>query len=193
MIDKARIESAALDIYLKHIKRGSPAKSLAKIIKNEGLWFSEIDSKNKNFLGSIGQIGDSPLHIMVNKNIKPEGRKNFTIAHELGHYVLKHNLHGTSIICSKICEENEIVSDQEEEANYFARCFLLPRERMVKEFTRWFKWKISPYSAVYLHIEPRGQKWRLWKAISGNLKKQFSVSEIVVKIRLVELGLINNF
>jgi len=192
MIDKAKIENAALEIYSKHIKRGTPAMSLAKIIKKERLWYSEING-NENFLGVLIKYQDYPLHIMVRKDIEPIGRKNFTIAHELGHYVLKHNLLGTSIFCNNIKEEDETISGQESEANYFARCFLLPRERVIKDFTHWFKFRVSHTAPVYLHVETKGSKWQLWKAISSNLTKQFSVSEIALKIRLFELGLINNF
>jgi len=192
MIDKAKIESAALETYAKHIKRGSPASSLEKIIKNEGLWFSEIEG-NEGFLGALIKYPNVPLHIMVRKNIEPIGRKNFTIAHELGHYILQHILHGTSIFCSNISEENEIVTGQEDEANYFARCFLLPRQRIITEFSNWFKWNFPQARSVFLWIETSGNQWRHWKAISSNLIKKFGVSEIALKIRLVELNLINNY
>ena len=192
MIDKAKIENAALEIYSKHILRRTPAKSLTKIIQNEGLWFSEIEG-NENFLGALIKHQNDPLHIVVRKDIKPIGRKNFTIAHELGHYVLKHDLHDTSIFCNNISEENETISDQENEANYFARCFLLPRERIIKRFTHWFRFRVSQTDRVYLSVETNGNKWELWKAISSNLKKQYVVSEAALKIRLLELGLISNF
>ncbi|MDR0697355.1 MAG: ImmA/IrrE family metallo-endopeptidase [Christensenellaceae bacterium] len=192
-MDKVKIENAALNIYTEHIKRGTPAKSLAKIIKAESLWFSEIKSDSNSFLGALVKVPDYPPHIIVRNNITPSGRKNFTIAHELGHYILGHNLYNTSIFCNNINEEDETISKQENEANYFARCFLLPHDRIIKEFTNWFRYRVSQTSNVFLKIETQGSKWQLWKAVSGNLTKKFAVSEITLKIRLIELKLINNF
>ena len=187
---KAEIERIACATF--PFERGIPAKKLETIIYKEGLWFSEIDS-GKEFLGALVKVGEYPLHIYVNKAITPIGRKNFTIAHELGHFKLGHHLHSPVIYCKKIKENDEQVSQQEDEASYFARCYLMPKEKIEKEFTKWFKWRVSQYGKVFLLVEPRGKQWQLWKAVESNLTEHFVVSKRALKIRLAELGLINNF
>jgi len=196
-MDKAKIKNTASELYLKYFKRGIPAEKMLKIIANEGLDYSELDiDLKKAFLGALVKIPDIPLHIMINKNIKPIGRKNFTTAHELGHYALGHYFNSTSFYCneSEIKEEGDAVSEQEKEANYFANCFLLPRERVQKEFTNWYRWKISQNNKVFISISPSDkQSWHIWKVISSRLSSKFKASGAAVKICLVELGLINNF
>lgn len=194
MIDKIGIESAASAIYAKHVKRGSPAKMLPKIIAAEGIKLREVDGNDK-FLGALVKSSKDVLYISVNKNIDNTGRKNFTLAHELGHYALQHYLHTASFICgeAEIMEAGEAVSDQEKEANYFASCFLLPKSRVTSEFTNWYIWHKGSNSKVYLYINPHGKSYADWKAVSSQLTKKFDVSATALKIRLVELGLINNF
>jgi len=193
MIDKIKIESAATDIYSKHCKRGSPAKMLPKILAAENVKLREIDD-NEKFLGAFLKSPKTGTpYIFVNKNIDNIGRKKFTLSHELGHFVLQHYLHTTSFFCkeSDIKEEGEVNSEQEKEANYFASCFLLPKDRVVREFTNWFQYRINPNGKAFLHVDlHNGKSFSNWKAISSNLMKMFEVSEIVVKIRLTELGLI---
>jgi len=66
--------------------------------------------------------------ILVKNTIREGGRKRFTIAHEIGHYVLPH--HGTN---GSVCGSNDVESwdrslpDEESEANDFASELLIPR------------------------------------------------------------------
>lgn len=191
MIDKERIEKAATFIYSKHCKKGSPAKMLSKIISAEKIKLREIDG-NEKFLGAFIKKMSGKPYIFLNKNIGNVGRKNFTLAHELGHFVLQHHLHVVSFLCSEseISEEDEANSDQEKEANYFASCFLLPKGRVVREFKAWFQYRISRIGKVFLHVDLHGNSYRNWKAISSNLMKKFNVSEAALKVRLIELDLI---
>lgn len=192
MIDKAKIENEATAIYSKHCKRGSPAKMLPKIIFAENIKLREIDGDD-GFLGAFLKktVTDTP-YIFVNKNINNIGRKNFTLAHELGHFVLQHYLHTASFFCAEndIKEEGDVNSEQEKEANYFASCFLLPKERIKKEFINKLHWRTKDFSKVFLAVSAHGKSYSDWKAISGNLLKIFNVSELALKIRLTELGLI---
>jgi Zn-dependent peptidase ImmA (M78 family) len=69
--------------------------------------------------------------VLVKRSIRELGRRKFTIAHEIGHYVLPH--HGSS---ENVCSSREVESwdrrlpDQEVEANIFAGELLIP-ERLV--------------------------------------------------------------
>ena len=192
--NKERIEMAATTIYAKHYKRGIPAKVMLKILKAEGIKFREIDC-GEDFLGALIKNPNGSLYLFVNKSISNEGRKNFTIAHEFGHYTLQHLLTKSSFYCTEneiFCEDN--ISAQESEANCFANYYLLPRDRVRNEFCKWHNWRFKGYNKNFLFVNVENKKsYSDWKAISGKLTKMFDVSMITLKICLVELGLINNF
>jgi len=190
MIDRPKIENLATAIYSKHCKRGSPAKMLSKIIAAEQIKLREIDG-NENFLGAFFKQPNGQLYIQVNQGIDNIGRKNFTLAHELGHFALQHYLHTASFFCAEIKEEGDVNSEQEKEANYFASCFLLPREKIKKEFIRQLQWRTKDFSSGFLKVSVQDKKsYSDWKVVSSNLLKNYNISEIVLKIRLTELGLI---
>jgi len=192
MIDKTNIENAAIAMYSKHCKKGSPAKMLFKIIFAENIKLCEING-GENFLGAFHKTANGQPYIFVNQNINNIGRKNFTLAHELGHFALEHYLHTALFFCGEkeITEENKAISDQEKEANYFASCFLLPKEKIKKEFIRNLQWRTKNNKLDFLAVSsPHGKIYSNWKAISGNLIKDYHVSEVALKIRLTELGLV---
>jgi len=190
MIDRTKIENLATTIYSKHCKRGSPAKMLSKIISAEKIKLKEIDD-DKIFLGAFLKQPNGQFYIFVNQNIDNTGRKNFTLAHELGHFALQHYLHTASFFCAEIKEEGDVNSEQEKEANYFASCFLLPREKINKNFIKNLQWRTKDNEIKFLAVpSPQGKIYSHWKAISSNLMKNFQVSEVVLKIRLTELGLV---
>jgi Zn-dependent peptidase ImmA (M78 family) len=192
MIDRSKIEDLATAIYSAHCKRGSPAKMLPKIITAEKIKLREIDGVD-NFLGAFLKTANGQPYIFVNQNIDNIGRKNFTLAHELGHFALQHYLHFASFFRdgSEISEEQEVAPKQEQEANYFASCFLLPKVKTKKEFIRNLQWRTKDNKIIFLAVpSPHGKIYSNWKAISSNLMKNFQVSEVVLKIRLTELGLI---
>ena len=190
MIDRTKIENAAIAIYSKHGNRGSPAKMLPKIISAEKIKLREIDGE-ENFLGAFLKQPNGQLYIHVNRNIDNTGRKNFTLAHELGHFALQHYLHTASFYCNEndITEENKAISDQEKEANYFASCFLLPKERVRKKFIKQLQWCTKDYSSVFLAMPtPHGKIYSVWKSVSSNLTaipKEKTIYSIPLKMRCI--------
>jgi len=197
---KSEIKQLALALYSKHFQRGSPASKMTQIILKEKLWYSEIVGC-KDFLGALVKVNNDPLHIMVNialNDKKMVGRKNFTIAHELGHYALSHHLSGTSFFCKDgdVTEDGVGGNDQEIEANHFAACFLLPSDQLISQFNKWYKSKVyhgklQDKANPSLHI--KNARCTIWCQCAGVLKKHFAVSTATLKIRLVELDLINDF
>jgi len=74
--------------------------------------------------------------IVYNTQIREEGRKNFSIAHELGHYSCHKDLE--EIPCS-IKDLNDFQSHPqniEQEANFFAATLLMPADDFRKQFER---------------------------------------------------------
>ncbi|QLI46243.1 ImmA/IrrE family metallo-endopeptidase [Bacillus pumilus] len=68
--------------------------------------------------------------IFYNDRIENKGRVRWTIAHEIGHFILKHN----EITNKTIFNRNSLTSDEydvfEKEANCFARNLLAPQSLM---------------------------------------------------------------
>lgn len=100
--------------------------------------------------------------IGVNESHHPL-RQRFTIAHELGHFLLGHGMGEDNR--DAIDEAFDSPRPQEREANYFASCLLMPEE--------WVKKEVKKNG---LDIE--------------KLSKSFNVSKQAITIRLLELRLI---
>ncbi|WP_314581802.1 ImmA/IrrE family metallo-endopeptidase [Enterococcus gilvus] len=79
--------------------------------------------------GAIGTFGTDQVIIIYNSDLdsKNLGRERFTLAHEIGHFILGHPFHSDNSILSRnngiTSEENRIF---EIEANHFARELLAP-------------------------------------------------------------------
>jgi Zn-dependent peptidase ImmA (M78 family) len=92
----------------------------------------DIILEEKRISNSDGRIvfGKLKSKISVNSNIKYVGRRRFTLAHELGHFELHHNL-------NTHLEDNALTLDyfknggQEYEANQFATELLMPSKSFV--------------------------------------------------------------
>lgn len=90
--------------------------------------FWDIDSTDS---GSIRVDGPADFEIFVS-NATSGARDRFTIAHEIGHYVLHYLYPRTQGKAIEKMYATRYGSDREEwEANWFAASFLMPREAFV--------------------------------------------------------------
>lgn len=134
--------------------------------------------------------------ILYNENIKYNGRINFTLAHELGHYLLHRQKFPDGLQCSKqdIMKGN-INSTIENEANIFASYLLMPLDDFRKTASKYkfgtmlFKSLANKYatsltSTILKWIDMTNQKamvvfsdngFILWCRQSNNLLKTKSV------------------
>ncbi|MFT7088141.1 MAG: hypothetical protein ACJAZX_001596 [Rickettsiales bacterium] len=89
--------------------------------KNEAITILPVSS---NFDGALAKNEDGKWGLFYNQNIRNIGRKNFTIAHELGHY-LCHRSFQEDFKCGnkEIYQSKENI---ETEANRFASYLLMP-------------------------------------------------------------------
>jgi Zn-dependent peptidase ImmA (M78 family) len=116
--------------------------------------------------------------ILVHSKHHPN-RQRFTIAHELGHHVLRHQFEGGghvhvdrgNYISQRGRRASEGVDPKEIEANWFAAALLMPAT-LVRE-----------------HVERLGVR-ALHDQHVEQLAKTFSVSEQAMTIRLTALGLL---
>jgi hypothetical protein len=72
--------------------------------------------------------GSGEWGIIYNETIRSAGRRNFTLAHELGHYLLHRHLHPSGLKCTNrnMADWDESVTKIEGEANTFASYLLMP-------------------------------------------------------------------
>jgi Zn-dependent peptidase ImmA (M78 family) len=105
------------------------------------------------------------MMILVNRN-KIIKRQMFSIAHELGHIVLKHDLSCGDIFFNALNSDDPTIKQMDKEANYFAQELLMPA-RQVKNFVYNYQMSIE------------------------DLCKRFPVSKTAMRKRLEDLGLID--
>lgn len=139
---------------------------IIKIARYEGFQVKETDM-SKVEKGISGAINLKEKTIFVNKS-DSYNRKRFTIAHELAHYFLDHDIGEGEILY-----RNKPGSDpqQESEANNFAAILLLPANK-IKQSIQEFQIDLKNESQI------------------KELAKLFQVSLKTLKIRLSKLGYI---
>jgi Zn-dependent peptidase ImmA (M78 family) len=104
--------------------RGKP--DLPEIAGRIGLRIQEVDAEA--FDGSLVRALEGPKGIVaINQSIREAGRKRFTIAHEIGHYLLPSHRNLENVCTSNMVESWKKGLDKPElEANEFAVELLLP-------------------------------------------------------------------
>ena len=115
------------EILIKH-QTSYPVKAIP-VAKDLGLKVYVSDTLSENVSGMIRKDqnhgGKSGYAIFVN-NKHVNARKRFTIAHEIGHYVLHRELIGDGIIEDALLRANGLTNSIERQANAFAADLLMP-------------------------------------------------------------------
>lgn len=156
--------------------------SIAEFICGLEFGWSNLDkySKNCEVLAAI-VIQDEKIYMNESKEYELKnnpGRRNFTIAHELGHWFLHKDLaqenlfgmKGKVLICRGI---NNKIDNKERQANIFASHLLMPKKFLRTQLNN-FTTPLNEYDLI-------------------ELAKIFQVSKQAMKIRLVdELRLLHN-
>jgi Zn-dependent peptidase ImmA (M78 family) len=94
-----------------------------------GMGAKVVAIESANYDGLLVRIeGTNRARIGINQQIPVEGRKRFTVAHELGHYVLNHG--GETVRCrpNDIENWNPKLRREERDANTFAAEVLMPHQ-----------------------------------------------------------------
>ncbi|MFQ6041132.1 MAG: ImmA/IrrE family metallo-endopeptidase [Candidatus Poribacteria bacterium] len=105
-----------------------------KIARQLGIWVWEREIEG-GYDGYLMRVGNT-FGIMINSAIKSEARKNFTIAHELGHY--EFDRHKKFQRAWLIKESESFCENKQEElqANQFAVELLMPKERFITDMNK---------------------------------------------------------
>lgn len=184
------IEQIVDDVLAQYLKKGGSYKLFEQIMNDKSIKFRELSTDNAMFIGALTKGNNGQTYIMVNNSIANSGRKNFTIAHELGHYFLSHSLTQGRIYClnDQIVEEGVFNDPIEQEANHFASCFLMPEGKIKSAFLSMLfhsrKAKIKDFLLV-----KNDYTFGIWKTIKEDLTKRYGVSEAALRFRLQQLNL----
>ncbi|WP_336718253.1 ImmA/IrrE family metallo-endopeptidase [Chryseobacterium mucoviscidosis] len=183
------IEAIANSVLSKYVKKGGVHKVFQEIMHSEKIKYKEVLSKNTDFVGALTKNKDQ-AYIFVNKDIDNIGRKHFTIAHELGHYFLSHNLHSNLGFCTNndIFEEEHQKNPIEREANYFASCLLMPKEKVKSAFLIILENRSRKKIKDFLLVK-NDYTFGIWILIRDELTKRYGVSEMALRYRLKQLKL----
>lgn len=151
--------------------------------------------------GVLGEITFTPNKIKIDDaQANSSHRARFTLAHEIGHLLLKHNKHMSHEYCrnADIEIENPVsigiedVSRMEWQANCFASCLLLPS----KQFTKQFLVETETHELLdrghgLLFVDQQRCNIDTYHRVTSPLMHQFEVSRSVVRLRLKKLGFLN--
>ena len=190
MMTSREVEQAATTIFEQYVQSGNSYKQLLNIMQAERIKFRDVLSINSAFVGVLTYGNNGQCYVMVNQGIDNPGRRNFTIAHELGHYFLKHQLQSNSFYCcdDKITEEAQTADRIEHEANHFASCFLMPEQKIKSAFLSILANSRKAKIKDFLHVK-NNYTFSIWCSIRESLMKRYGVSEAALRYRLKELEL----
>lgn len=175
MIKRAKKIERLVEQLLVHCNISSPPIDVFSIARNKDINIIQGD------LGDVSGIllrEGSLVTIGVNQN-HSEARKRFTIAHEIGHFILHGDeaLHVDKVFAIKLRNQvsSEAIDLGEIEANKFAAELLMPTN-MVHQ-------RIQELPEVLDYEKD---------AVIRNMAKVFNVSQQAMTIRLVHLGYIKD-
>lgn len=122
------------------------------------------------------------LHIDEDHYMSESNRSRFTLAHEVGHFVMHRNIGGVFRSTQEWKEKSisATKSYYETQANAFAGCLLMPKELALREFKR--QKTIAKKKFPEITNDPT-----FFTYISSQVARVFGVSDQVAEIRLSKL------
>jgi hypothetical protein len=188
VLDKVNYEDGAV-----------PLVTICELLSKEnGL---EVQHNSSLSRGVLGTISFNPLIIKVDdEQAGSAHRTRFTLAHELGHLLLNHQRY----MLREVCHESDLdldkpravilkdVARMEWQANYFASWLLLPTESLRKTFlAEAARHRLVDRGHGLLYMDNQQCNVDTYYAITASIINKFCVSRSAVRIRLIELGLLN--
>lgn len=159
------VEQAASQVLAENHAKDIPIDPI--LIANKlGIKVYEVNFKDNNMSGIITKQDDKVV-IYIEKDHHPN-RQRFTVAHEIGHYIL--HIKNDSVHQYIEYQRNDNYDPKEVEANNFAGALLMPKDKIIKTWNKYKELTIDVLITI--------------------LSKEFIVSESAMRIRLNNLGLI---
>ncbi|MGE7609643.1 helix-turn-helix domain-containing protein [Peribacillus frigoritolerans] len=174
------IEKIASDMRKHWNLNNGPINDITHLFEKHGIVVSIVESKEFS-IDACSQWVENKLFILVGNERSTPSRIKFTLAHELGHFLLHHNIKREDF------NKKDLYRRIEEEANHFASSFLLPAESFSNELITHTldyylllkkRWQVSIQAMVYrskeLNLINENQASYLWKSIA---KKGWRIKE----------------
>ncbi len=183
---KIELEMFAMGILQKHSIIENPGNHLYEITEAEKITVLAHDGWEPEICGKIMFFNGAP--VIFYNSMHTERMINFTIAHELGHYYLKHLENQKAEI---ICLERDLqkIDDQKDkrevEANFFAAFLLMPFNLLQPAFEKFLEWNGR---SKILYVDKQSCNLKDYKCCIQQLQVQFNVSQTAIRYRLINLG-----
>ncbi|MDR2148508.1 MAG: ImmA/IrrE family metallo-endopeptidase, partial [Tannerella sp.] len=124
-------------------------------------------------------------------------RWRFTLAHEIGHYILHKDLYNKYNI-SVVSDDkytfnklsNTLVKKLEIQANKFASLLLLPYEALAQKYSYLHNELFQGRKYPFLYVDKQRDNIRNYNYIAGSISRSFGVSKEVVKNRLLKMNIL---
>ncbi|WP_145914936.1 ImmA/IrrE family metallo-endopeptidase [Comamonas thiooxydans] len=129
------------------------------------------------------------------------GRDRFTLAHEIGHFLLSHGAYLKSEQydeadqpdAARGVDSDNDIRRLEYQANHFAACLLMPRDIFIDVFSvQLFNFDVRNKEQGVLYVDSQQCNLDTYFSITSRLMRAFGVSRAAVTIRLAGLGLLND-
>ena len=161
-----------------------PALNFKKIFDACKITCDEMEYEDIKYSGSLHRFHDEAI-ILINTKIKNIGRINFTKAHELGHYFMKHK--GNIFECTSLDIRTNDNQNKpfEVEANKFASEFLMP-EMMIKPIvlSQPFDFDTINFICNTFKVSKTAAVFKMLDYVDGNYAVVFSQNGIVTHCKL---------
>jgi len=120
----------AIQLAQTHYERYKAAYPYAyemvnKIIQDYGVIIDEFPMQSNSFAGMLWN-DDGRYIIVINPDL-PKSRKLFTLAHELGHFLM-HRFYQPAFFCTRL--NGQAFDPKERQANVFAAELLMPLDKI---------------------------------------------------------------
>lgn len=186
---KKEVEQLAMRILSQYRIKDDPGQHLQTILDGEKIQLIGYDNWAEDICGRFMYIDDEPVIFYNAKHTK--AMQAFTIAHELGHYFLKHlETEEAEIICldrdfQRMDDSNDAKKEREVEANYFASCLLMPLDLIHPVFARFMQ---GQRLSGVLYVDKQQCNFLAYKQCVRVFQMFFTASETAIRFRLISLG-----
>lgn len=129
-----------LPLSIKKIIKSFPnlrLRSYSKLAKKRNLTLEEVSILLDSDEGCLWSRNNTEFLILYNDQVPNKGRIRFTLAHELGHYILKHNEKTEKTKLTRYSLTQDEYDVFEKEANYFAKRLLAPIPLVYNYYINW--------------------------------------------------------
>ena len=185
---KSIVKLTAKQVLYDYKILNCPADHLTQILQGEGIVLIELNLNIDDDSCGLYCEEAGEKEIYINSNMG-EGRRNFTIAHELGHYFLNHELNDYCRLFRDLQNMDHKKDPQEVEANYFAACLLMPSDLVLKVFNS-FAAIVNRRLDTALCIDSNPGDIKDLRLLIHSCQENFKVSKRAAFYRLINLKLL---